>query len=64
MACVFLPFPIRVRPVPRSSVMIGIDNGGLPLRMIMITIMEKDVENYLANMVRFMRPAEVGVRVV
>ena len=44
--------------------MIGIDNGGLPLRMIMITIMEKDVENYLANMVRFMRPAEVGVRVV
>ena len=39
-----------------------IDNGGLPLRMIMIMIMEKDVENYLANMVRFMRPAEARVR--
>ena len=27
-------------------------------------IMEKDVENYLANMVRFMRSAEAWVRVV
>ena len=28
--------------------------------MIMIMIMEKDVENYLANMVRFVRPSRRG----
>ena len=42
----------------------SIENGGLPLRMIKIMIMEEDVENYLANLVRFMRPAEARVRVV
>ena len=29
--------------------------------MIMIMIMEEDVENYLTDLVRFMRPAEACV---
>ena len=46
----------------RPSIRMGIDNGGLPLRLIKSIIMEEDVENYLTNLMRLVILRRSGLR--